>query len=31
VIAHPGGAVVFDARVRVRPVAPAAPLPALRG
>ncbi|MBS1868816.1 MAG: GNAT family N-acetyltransferase [Actinobacteria bacterium] len=30
VIAHPGGAVVVDARVRVRPVAPAAPAPALR-
>jgi len=30
VIAHPGGAVVVDARVRVAPVAPAAPVPALR-
>jgi len=31
VIGHPGGAVVVDARVRVTPVAPAAPAPALRG
>ncbi|HEU4702247.1 MAG TPA: acetate--CoA ligase family protein, partial [Conexibacter sp.] len=31
VIAHPGGAVVVDARVRVVPVAPPAPAPALRG
>jgi acetate---CoA ligase (ADP-forming) len=31
VIAHPGGAVVVDARVRVVPVAPATPAPALRG
>ena len=31
VIAHPGGAVVVDARVRVTPAAPAAPVPALRG
>jgi acetyl coenzyme A synthetase (ADP forming)-like protein len=30
VIAHPGGAVVVDARVRVVPVAPPAPAPALR-
>ncbi|HEX4805343.1 MAG TPA: GNAT family N-acetyltransferase [Conexibacter sp.] len=30
VIAHPGGAVVVDARVRVTPAAPAAPAPALR-
>lgn len=30
VIAHPGGAVVVDARVRVAPAAPAAPAPALR-
>ncbi|MFL5818336.1 MAG: GNAT family N-acetyltransferase [Conexibacter sp.] len=31
VIAHPDGAVVVDARVRVTPIAPAAPAPALRG
>ena len=31
VIAHPAGAVVVDARVRVAPAAPAAPAPALRG
>jgi hypothetical protein len=31
VIAHPGGAVVVDARVRVIPAAPRAPVPALRG
>jgi len=31
VIAHPRGAVVVDARVRVVPVAPPAPAPALRG
>jgi len=30
VIAHPGGAVVVDARVRVAPAAPARPAPALR-
>jgi acetyl coenzyme A synthetase (ADP forming)-like protein len=30
VIAHPGGAVVVDARVRVVPVAPPTPAPALR-
>jgi len=30
VIAHPGGAVVVDARVRVVPAAPPAPVPALR-
>jgi acyl-CoA synthetase (NDP forming) len=30
VIAHPGGAVVVDARVRVTPAGPAAPAPALR-
>lgn len=30
VVAHPGGAVVVDARVRVAPAAPAAPAPALR-
>jgi acyl-CoA synthetase (NDP forming) len=31
VIAHPGGAMVVDARVRVTPARPAAPAPALRG
>lgn len=31
VIAHPGGAVVVDARVRVAPTGPASPAPALRG
>jgi len=31
VIAHPGGAVVVDARVRVAPAAPPRPEPALRG
>jgi acetate---CoA ligase (ADP-forming) len=31
VIADPGGAVVVDARVRVRPAVPTAPAPALRG
>ena len=30
VIAHPGGAIVVDARVRVTPARPAAPAPALR-
>lgn len=31
VIAHPGGALVVDARVRVAPVRPPGPTPALRG
>ena len=30
VVVHPDGAVVVDARVRVAPVAPPAPTPALR-